>query len=114
MRYVVSVGILIGVVAWLVLSYVPASLVSLPTIAFDGAWTAAWFPALAVVSLLAIVGIQSGLVFATVRMLRRPADADLAKTIREFGLRVRPEAFWTVLPLVMTLGLVLVGFANNR
>ena len=114
MRTIVSIGILVCVVAWLVLSYVPSSLVSLPTIAFDGAWAAAWFPVLAAATLIAMVGIQAWLVFATARLLRRPADAELAETIHQFGLRVRPEAFWTVLPLVMTLGLVLVSFASNR
>ena len=106
--------ILACVIAWLVLSYVPASIIVLPTIAFDSAWAAAWFPVMVAVVLAMFVAIQTWLVIGTARMLRKPADADLAATIRQFRLNVSVETIWTVLPLAMTVGLVLASFTSRR
>jgi len=114
MRYIWSFVILACVIAWLVLSYVPTSTIALPVIAFDGVWAAAWFPVSAAVVLTMFIAIQVWLVFATARMLRKPADASLAATILQFRLSVSKEVFWTGLPLVMTVGLVLVSFTRNR
>lgn len=114
MRYILSFVTLACVIAWLVLSYVPTSIVALPTIAFGGTWVVAWFPVIAAVVLAVFVAVQTWLVFATARMLRRPADAGLAATIRQFKLSVSQEVFWTILPLVMTVGLVLVSVTSRR
>lgn len=105
MRYVLAIAIMVSVVAWLVLSYLPDVQVMLPTIALTGVWTSIWLPVLAGLSLALFAGIQLWLVIATERMVRHPASAELEATVRQFGLRTRPEVILTAVPLAMTLAL---------
>ncbi len=77
MRYVLTVASLVCVIGWLVLSYVPGAQSALPTIAFTGAWSTAWLPALAGLTLGLFAAIQLWLVIATGQMVRHPAQADL-------------------------------------
>lgn len=100
MRYILTIGIMMAIAAWLVLSYAPASL---PVIAFPGAQASAWFGGLAALSLAVFALIQGWLVYATGRLLRRPATADLRQTVEQFHLSVGREVFWTALPLLITV-----------
>lgn len=111
MRYVLTVASLVCVIGWLVLSYMPGAQSALPSIAFTGAWSTAWLPALAGLMLGIFALIQLWLVIATGQMVRHPAQTDLRATVRQFKLRTWLEVVWTAVPLGMTvvLGLFLIS-----
>ncbi len=98
-----SIAILLGLVAWLVLSYWPAAAALTPAIAFDGGWAATWLPALAAAVVAASLAVQGWLVYATAQAVRPPADAAQAAVVRQFHLDVGVEALLTAAPLVITL-----------
>ena len=110
MRYALAVVILVAVVAWLGISYLPGVQGSLPVLAFTGAWTAVWLPALAGLTLAVMTGIQVWLVVATGRMVQKPARAELQAAVEQFGLRTRTEVLLTAVPVAMTvlLGIVVL------
>jgi hypothetical protein len=107
-KYIISFVILLAIVMWLVLSYVPNLFGPLPAIAFSAGVMASWAPWLAAVSLLLMVAAQGWVLFTTGRALRRPPTLELAATIEHFNLRFGAEMFWTALPLVMLLLLAAV------
>lgn len=131
MRYFWTILILLCTLAWLVLSYSPALSSHLPTISFGSAdfgsvgfgsagFGSAGFGSLdtgvalpmtgAAAALLALcIGIQAWLVYATVRVLRRPQEERLAAALQLFRLNTRSEALLTALPLLMTLALAAVA-----
>ncbi len=106
MRYLVTGGILLATIGWLVLSYLPGVTAVLPKAAFDGALAQAVLPWLAGISLLAFFAIQLDLVGATARWFRPSVPAEVALARGDFNLTRGRELFWTVLPL---LGTVLLG-----
>ena len=114
MRYVLSVVSVLCVVAWLVLSYVPAAQATLPIVAFTGAWSTRWLPVLAGLALGVSGVIQFWLVIATGKLVRQPVQVDLRANVREFGLRAGPEIFLTAVPLGMTLVLGMVLFLGRQ
>jgi heme/copper-type cytochrome/quinol oxidase subunit 2 len=103
MRTVGTAAILLGLLAWLVLSYWPAALAALPLVAFSGAWATTTLPFLAAVALVVSVAIQGWLVYATVAALRRPAGPAEAAALSQFRLNVGMEAVWTAAPLLITV-----------
>jgi hypothetical protein len=105
MRYIISIAILLAVVLWLVLSYAPALLGSLPVITYGAVFAADTLVWLAAASLLLIVGLQGWVLIATGRALRRPASLELAATWEQFGLRFSTEMVLTALPLLIVIGL---------
>jgi heme/copper-type cytochrome/quinol oxidase subunit 2 len=105
MRTVGTVAILLGFGAWLFASYSPTAAAMLPVIAFDGAWSATWLPALAAAALAVCVAIQGWLIYATANSLRKPQDAVQAAALQHFGLNVGVEALWTAAPLAITIAL---------
>ena len=114
MRKVATLAIVGGIVAWLVFSYWPAGAAMLPTIAFGGAWSATWLPALAAVALAAAVGIQAWLVYATAQSLRKPASPVQAAALSQFRLNVPTEAWLTAAPLLITLLLAVWLWLGSR
>jgi hypothetical protein len=102
MRYIVTGGILLATVAWLVLSYMPETVVLLPKLAFDSPALAALFPWLALLTLAVFLIIQFDLVRSTGRWFRQPTQTSTARAIVEFDLSRRWELLWTVLPVVGT------------
>lgn len=109
MRVVLTVFILLAVIAWLVLSYLPQAAAALPPIAFPAAVTGGIFPALAVVSLAVFLGLQLWLVADT--------DAVVKRWLRQaephaepFRLSRAAELLWTALPILMTLALAVAGY----
>lgn len=102
-RYGLLIAVLLAVIAWLVLSYVPAAAALLPVIAVDDALAARVLPPLAVLTLAGLVVIQAVVLAVTGRMMRQPPTSALAATVQQFQLRYGREMFWTALPLVMTL-----------
>ena len=109
-RYLLTIMIVACIGAWLVLSYLPASVVSLPTIATGGGWTNAWFPMLTALTFAIFAAIQVMLIAGTRRIIRRPPDAGLRATVAQFQLRLGVEVFLTALPLVMTGAMVVLVY----
>ena len=105
MRKVGSLGIVAGIVAWLVFSYWPAGAALLPAIAFGGALSVTWLAVGAVVAMLASLGIQVWLVYATTQPLRKPSGLVQVTALSQFRLNVRTEAWLTAAPLFITLAL---------
>jgi heme/copper-type cytochrome/quinol oxidase subunit 2 len=105
MRTVGTVAILLGFGAWLFISYSPAAAAMLPVVAFGGAWSATWLPALAAAALAICVVIQTWLIYATANSLRKPQDAVQAAALDHFGLNIGVEALWTAAPLAITIAL---------
>jgi hypothetical protein len=111
MRTVGTIAVLLGFVAWLVLSYWTEAAAMLPAIAF-GPETFALLGALAVGTLFLSAAIQAWLVYATTRSLRQPASPVEAAALSQFRLNIGAEAIWTAAPLLMTVALlawILVG-----
>lgn len=112
MRYIVTVGILLATVAWLMLSYMPETAALLPKLAFDDPAFTALFPWLALLTLATFLMIQFDLVRSTGRWFRQPAQTPTARSIGEFKLNRRWELLWTVAPVLgtalLTIWLVIV------
>lgn len=101
-------GSLLLLLGWLGVSYgawLPDSARLEAPVAYYGEW----FQRALLVVLFAFAAIQLWLVRATVRMLRRsPTESRPLPTT--FALRLGSEIFWTALPLLMTIGLAVVGY----
>ncbi len=103
-----------AIAAWLLFSYWPAGAALLPTLAFGGAWSATWLPAVAAVALAAAAAVQAWLVYATAQSLRKPAGPVQAAALSQFRLNVGVEAWLTAAPLLMTLLLALWLWLGSR
>jgi heme/copper-type cytochrome/quinol oxidase subunit 2 len=99
-------AILTVIIAWIVLSYLPSSVVTLPTLAFSPR-ASAWLAALAPLTLAAFVAIQTWLVYATWVAVRRyrPRAGEAAPARPPLGA----ELFWTALPIAITLAVAWAG-----
>lgn len=99
-------SVLLGVILWIVLSYVPASLVSLPEVSIQAVAANALFRRITVIGLIVFVALQVWLLISTMHIFR---SGDERKEVAEgeFHLRRPAEFFWTVVPLIMTLALAL-------
>ena len=106
MRYIVTGGILLATLGWLVLSYMPQVVAALPKLTFGSAVASGAFLWMAVGTLLLFLIIQFDLVRVTAKWFHLPEDSETALALVDFGLRRRQEIFWTVLPL---LGTVVLG-----
>ncbi len=85
------------VAGWLIVSYVPGATALAPALGWP-AWSLPLLRGLAILSALLFVALQIWIVAATDRAL--VAEAATART---FGLRRLPEAFWTAIPALSTL-----------
>lgn len=108
MQKLLAYLILLGVVVWIVLSYLPASVVALPTIAFPTALNP-FFQRVLVVTLTLFLVLQVLLVWTTVKNIQtRQQGKESADN--PLSLSLTREAFWTALPIVMTIVLALVSY----
>lgn len=107
LQRLMGLAILAVIIAWIVLSYLPSSVVTLPTVAF-GPRMASRLSALALPALVAFVAIQVWLVHATWVAVRsyRPQLGEPAPARPHLGA----ELFWTALPVAMTLGVAWAGY----
>lgn len=106
MRLFLSTALLILTIGWIVLSYLPKSVLSLPSLTIGEQLTN--LSPLILGSIFALfVVIQLALVGSTWRIFRNEPSSREAET---FALRPTTELFWTVLPLVATLILAAVIF----
>ena len=107
MRYLVTGGVLLATIAWLVLSYMPATVAPLPKLTLDSATLAPFLPWLTALTLALFLVIQLDLVRVTGQWFRHPSQtpdhAATAKAISDFGLSRGWELFWTVLPVLGTV-----------
>jgi len=104
MRSTVSIMLLLVTVIWIVLSYIPNSLLSLPTLSIGDRLTTN-SPFILGFILALFICIQLYLVGSTWKFFRRESSRQLAQ---EFNLRENKELFWTALPLFMTIILAIV------
>ncbi len=114
--WILSIVTLLSVILWLFFSYVPTSLISLPAMTMFGKGSGVRFQIAALACLALFVLIQLMVVGSTVRMLRRPqhgadgSDGAANHELGNFKLNFWSEVFWTVLPLLMTLGLAFASY----
>ena len=108
LRTVLSYTLLLVVVLWLVLSYVPDSLVALPALSFGGEQIGSLFQQALLFGLVIFVALQAWLLRSSVRMFR-PSEQGEESLAQRFGLNASVEFVWTFIPLVMTLGLALLS-----
>lgn len=106
MRSFLSLALLAITIIWIVLSYVPTSFLSLPTITIGEQLTNLSPLILATIFGLFVL-IQLALVGSTWRIFRREASSQQAEA---FALQPGAELFWTTLPLIITLILAAVIF----
>lgn len=100
MRRTLWMTVTLGLVAgWLLISYLPGALAAMPSIGYP-MWSLKVLAGLGLAGAVGFLAIQIWIVRITDRSLVA------APTAREFRLRRAPEAFWTALPVVMTLLLV--------
>jgi hypothetical protein len=104
-RTLVSALILIGVVGWIVLSYMPPTLVSLPQFSYLPNGAARAFPALLLGSFLVFIGLQAWLVQSTAASIQQYRNDAQRQSTGRFPLDVRKEAVLTALPIGFTVAL---------
>ena len=120
-NWILSILTLLSVILWLFFSYIPVSLIALPTFTLLGKGSGALFQALALICFTLFVLIQLTVVHSTIRMLRRPNapganydgvvnDGTVNHTTGNFKLNLWSEIFWTILPLLTTLGLAFASY----
>lgn len=107
-RYI-GYGSLALLISWLVLSYskwLPATWrVGAPL-----AQAGPWFQGATVAILLCFIAIQLWLLVMTWRIVQRQRLEGAQPTNSPFALHRFGELFWTALPLLLTIGLALVGY----
>lgn len=104
---ILALALSLGVILWIVLTYVPASLLPLPTIGFTNG--GGLLAALALITLVAVVAIQVVILRSTARSI--DATHQASDTRPPFRLNRNAELFWTALPLAMTFALAWAGYA---
>ena len=102
-------AILLATVLWLMLSYVPASVVTLPQIAFASADSGRLFQMLLVGGFGVFVVLQIWIVYATTQFVGTENSRKESRAA-EFGLNRSSEMLWTAVPLLMTIGLALASY----
>lgn len=106
MRKVLSYALLVGAVAWLVLSYLPVEIIALDHV-FQGQWVARAFHYALLASVVVFVAIQTVLVGASMRVGRLAEEHQIHPQIR---INVALEVFWTAVPLAITVSLLVIGY----
>lgn len=104
-RSLLTLVALLPVILWIALSYVPAEANPLPDLS---AWLPASTPVLAwlgAAGLLLVLLIQVSVTRAGGRMFRSEQALAHSELDGEFAMRRSREVFWTVLPLLMVVGL---------
>ena len=108
MRKLLAYLILLGVIAWIVLSYLPSSVMMLPKISFPTAFNPL-FQATLVGALALFLVFQVWLVWTTVKNIQAGQQRTDSVT-NKLNLSLAREAFWTAMPIVMTIVLALMSY----
>ena len=127
-RTLVAIVILIGVIGWIVLSYLPTTLIMLPQFQYAPGGAMSVFPALILMGFLIFVSLQVWLVQTTVKSVRHYRTGLAVRhyrtgsTVRHyqndtpsqqsgsFKLNVGREAVLTVLPIGFTVALAVASY----
>jgi hypothetical protein len=113
-RSLLTLVALLPVILWIVLSYVPAAANPLPDLS---GWLPTSTPALAWLTLAGLalfLLIQVSVTRASARMFRSEHSLARSELDGEFAMRRSREVFWTVLPLLMVVGLALLSAPTWR
>ena len=105
-RRLFSYLILLIVIGWLVLSYLPATMALLPHFPTPNAQMTRLYSWALAAGMVVVLVIQSWLVIATRGLVDRAEQ--MHKDGAGFELSLPLELFWTALPLVGTVVLILV------
>lgn len=108
-RTILSVSILIATLGWIVLSYLPPALVSLPQIRYLPDGVVRFFPALLVAGAVIFLALQVWIVQSTAASIRRYREDDQRQPATRFDLRVDREALLTAMPIAFTIALAIVS-----
>ncbi len=106
MRKLLVYGLLLGTLLWLVLSYLPESMVALPLLSFSEALNP-FFQRLLIFGVAVFLALQFWLLFATAGLFRSGQSSRTAADA--FQLTLPRELFWTALPILMTIVLALAS-----
>jgi len=120
-NWILSILTLLSVIFWLFFSYVPASLIALPSLNLFGKGSGVLLQTLVLICFIFFVLLQVTVVHSTIRMLRRfnapgasydgvGSDGTVNNAIGNFKLNLWAEIFWTILPLLTTLGLAFASY----
>jgi len=102
-------AILLVTLLWLILSYIPDSVVALPQFSYSLEKSGRLLQVLTVGGFLIFALLQGWLIYATKQMFRTE-DGRENKVAAEFGLNRYSEIFWTAIPLLMTISLALASY----
>ena len=111
-RRILSYSLLSMVIAWLVMSYLPASIFSPPQASVRQ--NSDWFGLASLTILVIMAAIQMGLLGATARLVRAYRDRSQRTdpaSVAMFELKLSRELFWTIVPLLMVFALGLLSFS---
>ena len=118
-RKLITYGLLVVTLFWLVASYLPAHILTLPKASLEGIISSPIQRLLFIAIMVLFVGIQVSLVVSTNRLFPndkssgnqagRETEGGLSKA-EQFGLKRGPELVWTSIPVAMTLITVLLVF----
>ena len=101
-RVVLTVSILVGVIGWIVLSYLPTSVISLPQFHWMPNGVVQFFPGFLVAGFVAFLLLQVWLVWTTGASVQKYETVAEASRRRAFRLSVRREMILTALPIGFT------------
>jgi len=104
-RYLMTFVMLLVILGWLVLSYMPQVASQLPQISLDSQMGTGALSLLAALTFLLFLVLQADLAAATLRLFRCRPDSVQREAITLFRLTRSRELFWTVLPLFSTVAL---------
>lgn len=118
-RKLITYGLLFVTLFWLVASYLPAHILTLPKASLDGIISSPIQRLLFIAIMVLFVGIQVSLVVSTNRLFpnakspedqaERDTEDGLSKA-EQFGLKRGSELVWTSVPVAMTLITLLLAF----
>ena len=108
MRRIFALFMLMAVIGWIVISYLPASVITLPVISFPAELNQR-FQGLLAGGFAIFLALQIWLVWTTVRNIQ-VAQRRSNSVVSELNLSLLREAIWTALPIVMTIGLALASY----
>jgi heme/copper-type cytochrome/quinol oxidase subunit 2 len=106
LRKLLAYGLLLGALLWLVLSYLPESMVALPILSFPEALNP-MFQRLLIFGAALFLALQLWLLLATGGLFRPGRSSRTAANA--FQLTLPRELFWTALPILMTIVLALAS-----
>lgn len=113
MRKFFSYGLLSVTILWLVVSYIPESILVLPKTSLEWLIPNAIQQGIFVLIMVCFVGIQLSLVISTNSFFANKQDLNASSSnerIKKFGLKRGPELFWTSVPVAMTVVTLLLTY----